>query len=209
MNLGVYICFFNQKISLTTLAQIRQISEFNSDPRGAFTAMKRDIVNEVNVEQVSSLIEYMRNLRSSRVGTLEIESLAKGIMYGGRATYEKRTRRVVNWEVLGEIDRILEIRIRKEEREWIYKWKESKRAGIELMQFMEGTLITNEIQRGDLMYSFRRVKREEIDKQMGVMRESYMRKWRGMVQKRREERKVKKDSRLEGIDGMDKEVEER
>ena len=77
------------------------------------------------------------------------------------------------------------------------------------MQFMEGTLITNEIQRGDLMYSFRRVKREEIDKQMGVMRESYMRKWRGMVQKRREERKVKKDSRLEGIDGMDKEVEER
>ena len=71
---------------------------------------------------------------------------------------------------------------------------------------MEISLTSADVDMEDLVNTFKRVKGEEIDKQRWIVRDIYRRKWKGRVENRRMERRVRKDPRLEGIDVMDEEL---
>ena len=101
-------------ISLPAHHGIRAMAIFYSDPRRAYALLRSDLIKTTNVTKSGCYLKYFQDLRYRRIGTPEVESVAKKEYYGGRDTWQsnKERRRCQGVEL--EVIRILDIRVAKE-----------------------------------------------------------------------------------------------
>ena len=104
------------RISLSTQRELRRIQEYTSDLEQSFKILRDGVTSGVKVRKVDRRLEYLVSLRRRTLGTPEVDSLARGVVYGGRDTYEYKKERRVNNEVIEEVCRIMDKRIYRGER---------------------------------------------------------------------------------------------
>ena len=72
---------YDHRVSLSTHKEVKKIAKCFSDAKVSFKILKNGIQAEGKVRKVRKRIEYLESLKDSKVGTPEIESLAKGIVF--------------------------------------------------------------------------------------------------------------------------------
>ena len=73
--------------------------------------------SRMSVIRVEQMIGFLKSLSEHRVGTVELDRIARDIVYGGRETYEYHKERKYNINVEREVVELLGKRIDREERE--------------------------------------------------------------------------------------------
>ena len=181
------------KISTSAQCEVRRISGCLLDPEGSYSDMRLSMKSRMGVVRVEQRIAYLKNLIEHRVGTDELDKLAKDIVYGGRETYEYHKERRYNVNVEREVVELLGKRVAREEKE-LKKKKYAEKAARKKMQEgfrrQEGGqehLVWN------LNWNFERANDAESDRLRKVLKEEYVCKLGKCVERRKEETKGEKD----------------
>ena len=205
--------FLIQKMSGTVMllnGTVRRIQEYTSDLERSFKIVRDGVTSGVKVRKVYRRLEYLVSLRRRTLGTPEVDSLARGVVYGGRDTYEYKKERRVNNEVVEEVCRIMDKRIYREERELRSVMREERKKCWRVSNLFKNNEECKEgLSIEDIEWFYWKVWEWEVGRIDEVVWEEYKKKWEERVGQRKEENRVRKDPRLEGFDVLDREVKKR
>ena len=182
-----YLDSMEHKISTSAQSEVRRISGDLPDPDGFYEYMRTCLKSRISVTRVEEMIDYLKNLSEHRVGTDELDKIAKDIVYGGRETYQYHKDRKYNVNVEREVVELLGKRIDREQRELRRKSYAEKASRKKLQNHMRAYEGGHEHHVWNLNYNFERVMQNENERIRSVLKEEYKNKLKKCIERRREE----------------------